>query len=321
MSRKPRKSAPTAAGVDRPSPIAPLVAGFAARRPPRTGSLIVTIFGDAVMPRGGGLLLSGLIELLGQFGINESQIRTALSRLVAEGWFESRRVGRRSFYRLTESAERRLEEGTRRIYFGPRQDWDGGWTVVALATMAEARRERMREDLDWLGFGSLGPGVFLHPSPDRAALAALVDGLPPADRPLVVEGGPRADLSPEAAAALVAAGWNFAALATEYRRFCARFAPLGAALERRWSPEPLEALLARQILVQDYHRIVLRDPLLPPALHKDAWIGHEAYALARRIYRGVVGPSETWIDRHFSDLDGPLPKPGPAFSARFAEPI
>jgi len=322
MSGLSRRKTPTAAASGcRPSPVPLLVASVAARRPPRAGSLIVTIFGDAVMPRGGGLLLSGLIELLGQFGINESQLRTALSRLVGDGWFENQRVGRRSFYRLTESAERKLQDGTRRIYFGPRQDWDGGWTVVALTTMTEAPREQMRKDLDWLGFGALGPGVYLHPTPDRAALSALIENLPRSDRPLVVEGEPKDDLGPGAAAALVAQCWNFAALAGDYRRFCAKFAPLGAALERRWMPDPLEALLARLILVQDYHRIVLRDPLLPPALHQDAWIGHEAYALARQIYRGVIAPSELWIDRHFRDLEGPLPKPGSAFSARFAEPI
>jgi len=318
LARKPRAEPARRLPL---SPVPALVAAYAQRRPPRAGSLIVTIFGDAVAPRGGALLLSGLIELLGHVRINDSQIRTALSRLVADGWFVNERVGRQSLYRLTEAAERRLEEGTRRIYFAPRQDWDGGWTAVALATVPEAKREALRKDLVWLGFGQVAPGVQLHPTPDRVALDALIATLPRGERPLVVAGPPQSDMPPEAAAALVASCWNFASLAAEYRRFCTRYAPLGAAIDRGFRPEPLEAMLARQIIVQDYHRIVLREPQLPPALHRDGWIGHEAYALARRIYRGIVGASETWIDRHFRNLDGPLPRPGTDFSARFAEPI
>src|SRR5687767_8359362 len=66
----------------------PLLDAFHARTPIRAGSLIVTIFGDAVAPRGGELSLASLVEIMAAFRIGAGVVRTALSRLVAEGWFE-----------------------------------------------------------------------------------------------------------------------------------------------------------------------------------------------------------------------------------------
>ena len=74
---------------------------FHERTPIRAGSLIVTVFGDAVVPRGGVLSLSSLHEIMRAFRISDTLVRTALSRLVSEGWFERWKVGRNSYYRLT----------------------------------------------------------------------------------------------------------------------------------------------------------------------------------------------------------------------------
>lgn len=62
--------------------VAELAAEFSRRKPMRTGSLITTIYGDVVAPRGGTLWLGSLLPLLHTFGINDSQARTAMSRLV-----------------------------------------------------------------------------------------------------------------------------------------------------------------------------------------------------------------------------------------------
>ena len=56
---------------------AELVAQFRRQRPLRGGSLIVTLFGDAIMPRGGAVALGSLIALAAPFGLNERLVRTA----------------------------------------------------------------------------------------------------------------------------------------------------------------------------------------------------------------------------------------------------
>jgi phenylacetic acid degradation operon negative regulatory protein len=73
---------------------------FATRKPLRTGSLIVSIFGDSVAPRGGVVWIGSLIEVLAPLGISQRLVRTAVFRLVQDGILTNEQVGRRSFYTL-----------------------------------------------------------------------------------------------------------------------------------------------------------------------------------------------------------------------------
>jgi phenylacetic acid degradation operon negative regulatory protein len=295
-------------------PIEGLRQRFAQRRPIRTGSLIITLFGDAILPRGGEVRLGDLIALLGEFALNDSQLRTALSRLVADRWLEAERLGRRSLYRPTETGRHRFAEATRRIYGGPPADWRGDWHLVVLPE--GGARDELEKDLGWLGFGSLAPGVMLHPTPDAASLASVIADLPPAARPLVIAGKTTL-AAPDLLAPLVQRCWNLAALAQSYRNFLAEFAELDAALAEGLVPAPLPALLARLMLIHDYRRLILRDPMLPPALLPADWIGREAYAAARRLYRALVKPSERWIEAHLKGRKRALPAPDAAFRRRF----
>lgn len=280
---------------------------FAARRPLRAGSLIVTVFGDLILPRGGGVRLAGLLSLLERLGVNDSQTRTALSRLVADGWFTAERVGRESFYRLTPLGQRRFDEASRRIYRDGSPAWDGVWHLALLPEVTRERRQAVERLFAWAGFGQLGPGVMIHPAPDRDSLAALLADLVAEERPLMVA-GPAVALPPEGALrSLVARAWNLTALASAYGGFVEAFTPLTTAL-RQVAPTPEEAVLARVLLIHEYRRLILRDPFLPTqTLHQD-WVGRAAHGLAADIYHRVLAPAETWIDRACRDRDGgPMP--------------
>jgi phenylacetic acid degradation operon negative regulatory protein len=274
------------------------------------------VFGDAILPRGGAVLLADLIALLEAFHLNDSQVRTALSRLVADGWLQSSRTGRRSLYRLTAIGRHRFDEATRRIYAGPPAAWRGEWHLVILPPESPGRDE-LKKDLGWLGFGQLASGIMLHPAPDLESLASVIGDLPAAERPLVIAGDAVFNAPPELLQELVERCWDLAALAASYRQLRTQFAPLGAALADGLKPAPLPALLARLMLIHDYRRIVLRDPQLPPRLLPDDWIGRAAYRDARRLYRALARPAERWIDAHLHDADGALPPPDDGFRERF----
>src|SRR5262249_20498416 len=107
--KRPPTAPPTA-------PVQALLRHFQAQRPLRAGSLLITIFGDAIAPRGGAVTLGSLIRLAAPFGLAERAVRTSVARLAREGWLVSRRAGRRSEYRLTRSGAERFAEATRRIY-------------------------------------------------------------------------------------------------------------------------------------------------------------------------------------------------------------
>ena len=93
-----------------------LLASFERRRPMRAGSLIVTIYGDAIVPRGGSLWLGSLLDMMAGFGVEPGLVRTAVSRLVADGWFERTRIGRNSYYRLSANGAAEFATATARIY-------------------------------------------------------------------------------------------------------------------------------------------------------------------------------------------------------------
>jgi len=252
------------------------------------------------------VLIADLIALLEAFSLNDSQVRTALSRLVADGWLEGKRLGRRSLYRVTRIGRHRFEEATRRIYFGPPRQWRGDWHIAILPV----EHDELRKDLGWLGFGTLAPGVMLHPAPDTTSLASVIRDLPPAGRPLVITGKSLPGDSP-LLLALVERCWDCAELSTAYQRFLATFTPLRRALANGLEPTPLEALLSRIILIHDYRRIVLRDPMLPARLLPRDWSGREAFGTARDIYRALRDVAERWIDTRLHDEGGPLPPPRP----------
>ncbi|HWI29768.1 MAG TPA: PaaX family transcriptional regulator C-terminal domain-containing protein [Stellaceae bacterium] len=292
-----------------------LLERFAARRPMRTGSLIVTVFGDALLPRGGAVQLAGLLALLRHFSLNDSQVRTALSRLVADHWLAAERRGRRSLYRPTETGQHRFDEATRRIYAGPPRRWRGAWHLLMLP--GGAARGPLAQELGWLGFGTLSPGLMLHPAPDLASLASVIGDLPPASRPLAIAGKTVLAAPPGLQADLMARCWDLNALARGWRHFLGQFAELRRAVERGVDLAPLDALLARLMLIHDYRRVLLRDPMLPAELLPADWPGRDAYAAARDLYRALAGPAEHWIDDHLEGENGKLPRPDAGFRRRF----
>src|SRR5438105_1576103 len=155
----PMKRAPSAPV---PAAVRALLRRWRAQRPLRAGSLLVTIFGDAIAPRGAAVTLGSLIRLAAPFGLTERLVRTSVARLARDGWLVAKRSGRRSEYRLTRSGAERFAEATRRIYGENPSLWDGKWTLVVVPA-ARRRRAHLRQDLKWLGFGQLNPFLFAHP--------------------------------------------------------------------------------------------------------------------------------------------------------------
>ena len=293
---------------------AELLARFRRQRPLRGGSLIVTLFGDAILPRGGAIALGSLIELAAPFGLNERLVRTASARLAQEGWLEARRDGKLSEYRLSKSGRARFAEATKRIYSEPDTAWSGRWTLIVVPPMRAAERNRIREELMWRGFGELSANVFAHPELDSQALRSqrhpggLLGKVVAFDAALGTEDAPQR---------LVDLGWDLEDLGLRYQRFVARYAPVLAELKRRRDIEPHDCFLVRTLLIHEYRRLHLRDPLLPAQLLRPNWPGAQAATLCRDIYARVFSPSEVYLSRVACRLAGVLPAADASVLQRF----
>jgi phenylacetic acid degradation operon negative regulatory protein len=292
---------------------AALIARFRRQRPLRGGSLIVTIFGDSIMPRGGAIALGSLIHIAGPFGLNERLVRTATARLAKEGWLEGRRSGNRSEYRLSDGGRVRFAEATRRIY-DVQADWSGRWSLVVLPPLRAADRRRLREELTWNGFGEIAAGVFAHPEAHAREFHSESETQDLLSKVLIFN----AILDDRSAATqLVSLGWDLQELGRRYQDFVTRFERVRAALKGRGEPDPLASFIARTLLIHDYRRLHLRDPLLPPRLLQLDWPGARAAQLCREIYARVFAPSERYLSSVAVQLEGALPPPERSVMQRF----
>src|ERR1043166_6392973 len=132
------------------------------REPSRTGSIVITVFGDRVVPRGGSGWLCTLLAVFEMLDIEGGVVRTAMSRLATDGWLERSRVGRNSFYRLARKGRQTFDAATRHIYDPPSADWTGRFELLLIG--AGEDRDASRDALKNAGFGSPLPGVWVAPS-------------------------------------------------------------------------------------------------------------------------------------------------------------
>jgi phenylacetic acid degradation operon negative regulatory protein len=294
-----------------PVPVAALLRHFRAQRPLRAGSLLVTIFGDCIAPRGGAVTLGSLIRLARPFGVTERLVRTSVARLAREDWLTARRQGRRAEYRLSAGGSARFEEATARIYGPVPESWDGGWTLLLFPGAAPGTR--LREALHWRGFGQLQRGLFAHPAMTPAQVRAFLDNGARAQASAVIL---TATTSTPGAEELLAAGWNLKELATAYGRFVKRFAAVSGAVAGAGLTAEA-AFIVRTLLIHEYRKVHLKDPLLPPALLAPGWIGTQAYELCGQLYGRLFGLAETHLDAVAHRLEKPLPPANAAARARF----
>lgn len=265
--------------------------GPARTGPPRTGSIVLTVFGDAILPRGGEIALPSLLGLMARLGASDGVVRTALSRLTAEGWLDRTRAGRTSFYRLAPRGIRESTAATPLIYGPLDRVWGGRLRIVLADTGTD------RAALDGSGYALLAPGV----------LVALDSAPAPADALHVLTDAPQATLQ-----AIAARAWPLDGLAAAYANFTARFSTVqGAAL---WPP--CDAIALRLMVIHEYRRLALRDPRLPAGLLPPGWPGHRAHRLFATLYAALGPASERWLD-DVRNASGPLPR-GPDPVGRFS---
>jgi phenylacetic acid degradation operon negative regulatory protein len=319
-TRRRRLSMPVSAVTTR-------LAEFSALQRVQAGSLLLTVFGDLLLPRGSRVWIGSLIQLLSSLGVNERMIRTAVFRLAQENWLSAHASGRRSDYQLTDLGAQRIGEASRRIYAGQSTTWDQRWRFVFIVKEIDsAQREQLRKALFWQGFGSLGPNCFVHPTTDLDSIFATLsaEGLGAISSSLLPMRAADAGIAQSASGHnLVVQAWDLEQLAERYRGFVASYEPILHEVQRARPSEldPEKALLIRLLLIHDYRRLLLRDPNLPAELLPTHWPGEAARALCKTLYRLLLAPSEAFVTQTFLTADQKrLPPAGAVLTRRFQGP-
>ncbi len=270
--------------------------------PPRSKSLILTIFGDSLHPYTSSIRLADLMKLLEPFHINAQLTRTSAFRLAAEQWLHSRREGRISRYALTPSGVERVEHAYHRIYDPPWPVWDGSWTILIAGQegSSPAARAHLRRELEWAGYGRIAGKLYLHPRPDALALAEVLRRLKRTEDVAVLRGRDLDGWTGSRVASFTSKCWNLDGVAADYDHFIKRYRPVLPLLST--PPDARSAFVLQTLLIHSFRRIVLHDPRLPAALLPNHWPGYAAYDLCRDIYRQTYRGVLTYLNQH---LDQP----------------
>src|SRR6202046_1758633 len=220
-------------------PLARII-GQLTREPSRTGTLDITRFGDAIVPRGGAVWLVTLLAFFDTIDIDSGVVAPGIAGLAASGCLERNKVGRNSFYRLVKKGRQTFDTATKHIYDTQVSDWTGRFELLLIGSSED--RDASRDALKNAGFGSPLPGVWVAPSgvpvPDEAARAI------------------RLEISAEddSGRSLLSETWPLDRTADAYLKFMKTFEPLRAWIDRREQLSDADAFTARVLLIHHYRR-------------------------------------------------------------------
>src|SRR5690348_10435860 len=139
-------------------------------------SALFDLYGDYLRPRGGRAPVAALVRLLAPLGIAAPAVRTAVSRMVRQGWLHPLRLSSGPGYLLTPKATRRLDDSGARIYRTGRLAWDGKFDLLVIEPpAARAERQRLAATLGFLGYGSIDTGTWVAPRPSDEVETLLTD--------------------------------------------------------------------------------------------------------------------------------------------------
>jgi len=273
------------------------IAGFLKQQPPRAKSIVMTVFGDAIAPRGGTVWLGSLIALMDALKINDRLVRTSVFRLTEESWLHANRSGRRSQYSLTSQGAKRFARAHQRVYAPASSAWDGRWIFVIAppALSSSGDRNQLKKELLWEGFGLIAPGVFVHPGSKEAAVSEILQRTGNADHVFVSAATSLSEITSRPLTDLLTHCWQLEAVIKGYADFVKRYAPLLALLQEQSDLTDQQAFVIRTLLIHAFRRVQLHDPQLPAELLRADWAGATAYDVCKSIYQIVTPQADAYV--------------------------
>jgi phenylacetic acid degradation operon negative regulatory protein len=251
-------------------------------------SALFDLYGDYLRTRGSRAPVAALVRLLAPLDIAAPAVRTAVSRMVRQGWLHPLRLAAGPGYLLTPKAARRLDEAAARVYRTGRGGWDGRFDLILLRDAPLARKDAER--LAFLGYGPLSDQVWVAPRASDELEAALQEA---------GTGYERFSASHTAGSAgateIVGKAWDLNRIGQSYREF-----------EEELRPVVEEAYAARFRLVHAWRSFLFHDPQLPASLLPAGWPGVRAAAFFDKHAARLRPAADRYVERclHPSSRNG-----------------
>lgn len=238
-------------------------------RPMQARSALFDVYGDHLRSRGSQAPVAAIVRMLDPVGISAPAVRTAISRMVMQGWLEPVQLAGGRGYRTTERANRRLDETGNRVYGRVVPTWDGRWHLVLVDPPASrAARTRLRADLAFVGYAELVDNVWVSPYP-RVELEEILERAGASARTARADG-----FDPEPTGA-----WDLDQLRASYDVWLASADQLVRHHLASHDDPDEAAFAARFHLVHEWRKFLFADPGLPSELLPGDWPGRDAAEL------------------------------------------
>ncbi|MCK4396458.1 phenylacetic acid degradation operon negative regulatory protein PaaX [candidate division WOR-3 bacterium] len=270
----------------------------------RTTTIIFTLFGGYINPRGGEIRAGNLIKLLTPFGLSGNAIRLALSRMSKQGLIRSRKKGRESYYSLTKKGNDLMLGGKHWALEKEYKPWDKKWRLVVYSIPEEMRhvRDTLRKKLRSIGFGSLSSSMWISPYDFKKELASLFKKL---EVTKYVETFEAKYTGQREGQKIAAKGWSIHALENRYKEFLNKYSPLLSMLKEKIKKKKVidsgECFAQRFRVTAEFIDIALDDPMLPLELLPDNWVGLKAKKICLEYWKFLTPEVNKFVDSILKD--------------------
>ncbi len=271
-------------------------------------SAMLTLYGDYIRQRGGEIGIGSLIKLLGNFGLSEQSIRSAVSRMCRMGLLKVRRDGLKSYYSLTKDGFSLLEKGEQRIFERKRNNWDRTWSIVVYFIPEEKReaRDKLRQELSWMGYGPLSTATWISPHDLTKEVEELVTELQIKEYVQVFQAKHQGFTNPQS---IISRCWDLSRIDKKYADLIAKYRPKLEDHLRRLEAgediEPSECFAERFRLIHEYRRLPFFDPDLPEELLPRNWLRSQAGALFHEYYDLLAEKANEYFESVLSEYQEP----------------
>jgi phenylacetic acid degradation operon negative regulatory protein len=223
-----------------------------------------------------------LYDVANVLGMSDQQVRLCIKRLIADGQFTQDGRGRKAVLRATDRVRSTITPDREYVRYMYAQDtggapWDGVWHLVAFGVPESVRsaRDAMRDAITRLGGAPIQGGLYVSPNrwEDMISAAATEFGVGQHVATLTTT-----DLSVggvDAPSELADRLWPLDQIAERHRRLLVVAERSLSALR---TASPTEHLSIAIELAAEFTRAVEPDPLLPPQLLPQPWVGTTARA-------------------------------------------
>jgi phenylacetic acid degradation operon negative regulatory protein len=257
---------------------------------------VYSLFGGYVLPRGEEIWIGSLIRALATLNFSENMVRTTVSRMKRTGYLKSRRVGRLSFYRLTDMGTNQVEGAKKLAFDDTGEQWDGCWTLItySIPETQRALRDTLRDKLRSVGFGLLIPGTWISPYPLPPALEHKFRSLGVL-RYLEIF---RAEhIGTSDVSTLISDAWpQLPMLANRYLAYTNKYTQIIEKVRNNTLQDD-ECFALRFQSLFELMTIIIEDPTLPTTLLPEAWPRPAALSVYEDIRHRIAEPAERFFDK------------------------